>query len=598
MSKSNKIFNSIPVDIPGRSGFDLSHEVLSSAMTGAVVPLTHFELCPGDSVSMGSLLKVTMPPFAVPFMGRIDAELTAAFIPYRLLWKNWQSFITANSGVNKDKYTALFRYDAGTHSMIPNVVSGNNSPSGPSTGISLQQFNIPVSVPLVDVNPADPSNDYLSEDASERLMGPGSLADYLGVHTGMTVSDRQEIINSGLSNLYKFEVSALPFLAYHKFCDDWIIDENNMKPFFPKPVYNFYNDVENEGGETPDLIRLLPYFEPNPGSTIYSLGRVGQRESEVDNGYPYDTALQLGQLRQRCWPKDYFTTATTRPQAGADSSVYFDIPMVEQEYSSGSFTIAQLRAANSLQKWLERNGIAGTDYGSQILAHFGVTPPDATLNRSVLLGSVRTPVYVGSVENNTGTGGSSGTSSPYGNVLGAAAGFGSGASDGSLIDNFTAHEHGIIMVFFTLIPHSYYNGGIERQMTHKYLGDFAWPEFANIGDQPIYTYELTHGEKLQDVNPTDPNSIFGYQQRYVEYKHMLDKVTGLVQDGESLQAFALQRGFLGNPALGRNFLTIPTAFLDQVAGVSSAVSQFSCMIDAYFDCRVVRTLPEYSLPHL
>lgn len=96
MSKLNKIFNSIPVTIPDRSGFDLSHESIGTATTGTVIPVTHFEVLPGDTISMGSMLSVSLPPFAVPFKGRIDAELTAAFIPYRLIWSGWQNFITQN----------------------------------------------------------------------------------------------------------------------------------------------------------------------------------------------------------------------------------------------------------------------------------------------------------------------------------------------------------------------------------------------------------------------------------------------------------------------------------------------------------------------
>lgn len=244
---------------------------------------------------------------------------------------------------------------------------------------------------------------------------------------------------------------------------------------------------------------------------------------------------------------------------------------------------------------MERNNIAGTEYGDQIMAHFGVRPPDAVLNRSILLGSVRTPVYVGSVENNAGIGesGASGTSSPFGNVLGAAAGFGSAQDKGSLVDGFTAKEHGIIMVFFTLIPHAYYNSGVDRQLLHKGYGDFAWPEFANIGDQEIRTGELT---VEGSISPT--SAPFGYNQRYSEYKFIGDRISGLLRDGESLSVYALQRGFEVVPELGKEFLTIPEDFLDQVFAAGIDVSGFSCMIDAYFDCKALRILPEYSLPSL
>lgn len=573
MSKSNKIFNSVPVPVPERSGFDLSHEVLTTARTGTVIPITHMEVLPGDTISMGSMMKVTLPPFAVPFMGRIDAELTAAFIPNRLLWNGWQSFITNNNGVNTAGNTAPFVHDEDGN-LIPGNVAGRS--------------NVPICVPLVDGFSAQYAES--SDGKTWRCTGPGSLASYLGFKDVPDLPGRS------------LPISALPFLAYHKFCDDWIRDENIMKPFFPKIFDTLYwtNDANSYVRPSIPNVHLLPFVNGDLNSvhTPFSLndGDEGRNEYTYPN-LPYNGSLAIGRLRQRCWSKDYFTTATTRPQAGADSQVLFNVSgtadLVDGAVSgSGGFTIATLRAANSLQKWLERNNIAGTEYGSQILAHFGVTPPDAVLNRSLLLGSVRTPVVVNSVENTSNAEAAS-TKNPYGSVLGSAAGFGSGFDKGSLVDNFTAKEHGFIMVFFTLIPHQYYNSGIERSLLHRYIGDFAWPEFAGIGDQPVFNSELSaNNAELPELG------VWGYQQRFVEYKHKLDVVSGLLQDGESLSAYALQRGFESVPALGSEFLEIPDNYLDQVLGVSEEVGGFGCIVDAYFDCKAVRCLPEYSLPHL
>lgn len=546
MSFLNKVFQSIPVKIPDRSGFDLSHEVLSTARTGTVVPITHFEVLPGDTISMGSLMKVTLPPFAVPFMGRIDAELTAAFIPNRLLWQGWQSFITRNDGINTSGHTPS---EAGSH--------------------------VPFVVPTV--NPWD--------NANRPYVEPGSLADYLGwKYNPSSVTGVNPI-------------SALPFLAYHKFCDDWIRDDNNMKPFFPK----VYLREDNTQISTTLMPHYLPYVSGylNQGDNVLpnlSLAPLAGSDSYND----FDATIGLGSLRQRCWAKDYFTTATTRPQAGAAASVMFDT-----SGDSGMFTVSTLRAANSLQKWLERNSIAGTEYGDQIMAHFGVRPPDAVLNRSILLGSVRTPVYVGSVESNSSPGGASTDTffdvnyyskgrNPFGNVLGSAAGFGSAADKGTLIDDFTVKEHGFIMVFFTLIPHAYYNTGYNRSLKHISYGDFAWPEFANIGDQEILMNELT-------TSPSAQNQIFGYNQRYSEYKFLPDRISGELSEQGSLvglSVYALQRGFGSAPALGKQFLEIPTDFLDDVLALDEAVMKFGCMVDAYFDCQALRVLPEYSLPSL
>lgn len=553
MSKSNKIFNSIPLSVPDRSGFDLSHEVLTSALCGSVVPVSWCEVLPGDTLSCGSRMKVTLPPFAVPFMGRIDAELTAAFIPYRLLWTGWKNFIMQNTGV---------------------------SPSASSSA------NIITNVPFVSID--------LSEQESQDYLKPYTLANYLGIKANST------------GEQVDFVVSALPFLAYHKFCDDWIRVDEVMKPFFPDSFVNVnFSGSSSAANSLSHQGRLLPFANNvlnGVAPSLLTLLPFNSSDISIINSSPYkdyvDTSLSLNSVRQRCWSKDYFTSATLQPQAGATSSVAFDT-----SGSTGSFSIATLRAANSLQKWRERNNIASPQYDLLQLAHWGVTPPDAALQRSVLLGSVREPVYVGSVDNTTtGTNNSSGTiqdsTNPFGNILGSAAGIGSSTGEGSLIDNFEAKEYGIVMFFFSLIPHAYYSTGVPRQFLHTTFGDFAWPEFANIGDQPISNLEL---------NGLSNNLTFGYQQRYAEYKFMSDFVTGKLGEVNSssgmdnnLSVYALQRSFIGAtaPVLSSQFLEIPTDFLDQVFSVSTAASEFSCLLDAYFDFRALRVLPEYSLPSL
>lgn len=509
--KLNSVFQTAEVPIPDRSGFDLSKEHLLTANVGTVTPVEWFEVLPNDTISMGALCKTTLPPFAVPFMGRIDACIEAFFVPMRILWKGWQSFITQNSG-------------------------------------SQNAVNIPTQVPVID----------LSNESNQAFLGVGSLADYLGFK------------NNGTTSL---SITAMPFLAYHKILDNWYRDQNNVKPFFIK------NPIAAQIGSN------LPVHAADSISSatnqVYPLYPTTQGASSSN---VCDWSLGLGSLRQRSWAKDYFTTMTTRPQAGDAAQITFSTAG-----STGNFTVSDLRAANALQKWLERNNIAGTDYGSQILSHFGVTPPDAVLDKPLLLGQIRDSVYVGSVENNSNAAGET-SDSPFANVLGSAAGFASGMNKGSLIPEFHAKEHGIIMVMYTLVPHAYYNCGIERQLRHTTIGDFAWPEYARIGDQPVYAEELFAGAAS--------SVTVGYNQRYSEYKFRPDKISGLLRENSDLEVYALQRGFDDIPALGKEFLEIPTTYLDQVSNVSTRVSNFGAMVDFYCDTRAIRLLPQYSLPSL
>lgn len=513
--KLNPVFQSVPVKIPDHSGFDLSREHLFTAPVGTLVPAECFEVLPSDIVSMGAMHKVTFPPFAVPFMGRVDACLEAFFVPARILWKGWQPFISQNMGVQ-------------------------------------DSARVPSRVPLVDFSVA----------ANLPYLSNGSLADYLGMrsHASTTRS-----------------VSAMKFLAYHKICDNWYRDQNNVKPFFMKFPFGGTTGFSEalaahaiDSFSTPSEVVTLPLYP-----TTYS-------GAQVNN---VDLSIGLGSLRQRSWAKDYFTTMTTRPQAGDAAEIRFST-----SGSTSAITVSDIRAASALQKWLERNNIAGTDYGSQILAHFGVVPPDAVMDKPVLLGQDRQSVYVGSVENNSTAEGADSRNNPFGSSLGSAAGFGSSLGKGSLIPEFHVKEHGFIMVMFSVVPHAYYDTGIERENTHIGVGDFAWPEYAHIGDQPVYAEEL--------FNEAASSLTIGYNQRYSEYKCRIDKISGILHDDDLLGVYALKRGFTGVPALGKEFLEIPQNYLDQVSTADYEVSQYGAIVDCFFDTRCIRVLPEYSLPSL
>lgn len=519
--KLNSVFQTATVPIPDRSGFDLSREHLLTAKVGTITPVECIEVLPNDTFSMGCMAKTTLPPFAVPFMGRIDACIEAFFVPSRILWKGWQSFITQNNGTY------------------------------PSSGTG---YNTPLQVPTID----------LSDSSNQSYLGVSSLADYLGFK------------NNGTTTL---SINAMPFLAYHMICDHWYRDQNNVKPFFIKSPATTFNSAIF----LPHIINSVT--NPATNAVVLPLSPTTASNTNIDS--LADWSIGLGSLRQRSWAKDYFTTMTTRPQAGDAAQITF-----ATSGSTGNFTVADLRAANALQKWLERNNIAGTDYGSQILSHFGVTPPDAVLDKPLLLGQSRDSVYVGSVENNANVDANSvaGTANPFGYTLGSAAGFASGMNQGSLIPEFHAKEHGYIMVMYSLVPHAYYNSGIERQLRHTTIGDFAWPEYARIGDQQVYAEELWAGAAS--------STTVGYNQRYSEYKFRPDKISGLLRDGESLDVYALQRGFTSTPALGKDFLEIPTNYLDQVSNVMTQVSDFGAIVDFYCDTRAIRLLPQYSLPSL
>lgn len=498
----------VPVEMPNRSGFNMSHSNSFTGTTGTLVPVLCEELLPNDTVSLGSQLQVQLPPMVTDFYGRVDFVLEAFFVPNRLCWGGWQDFITHP--------TASPQYPEGTPSRAK-----------------------PLAVPSFKFD-----SDYDVEVSS--------LLHFL---------DYGEFFSSSSSG----RASVLPCLAYHRIWDDWYRDSRIQAPLFYRPDRDVFSSVN-------DILRSMPYISSDSGNS-YMLTPT----STFSGGHRFDW------LRQRNWVKDYFTSASPLPQAGNASEVKFDVNVVAE---TGAFSISTLRAANSLQKWMERNNIAGYRYSDQIYAQFGVYPSDAIMDRCLYLGRSVQTVYNKSVYDTTSD--SLAKKGANSQVLG----------EGSLIDTFTATEHGFLMVLASLVPRPVYGSGCERSTRRISVGDFAFPLLAGMGDQSIYVSELTG-------RVSDDDKTFGYTDLYAEYKYRNDKVHGLLRDTPldgSLSSYALQRSFTSQgdftPELGSEFLLIPTDFLDQVQVVSTSVQGYTYWAEIYFPFKKVSTLPAYSQPTL
>lgn len=506
MSHTSKIFNKIPIDVPNRSGFDMSFENLLTLTCGTLVPVLCEEVLPNETYNIGHLSQLTLPPLAANAFGRIDLRFEAFFVPNRILWQGWQNFWTM--------------------------------PANNPYGVSVVR---PETVPTFTV---------LSTDTNfQRFFERGSLADYLGykIPTGK--------LNATLNG------SLLPFLAYHKIYDDWY---RNSK--IQNPVYVNKTGVPNEVSFSP--WNAKSYITTSSGKSLLGDG------------------VSVFSLRQRNWAKDYFTTASLYPQASGDiigSSVELDTAG-----DSTQLSIAALRSANVLQRWLDRNNVAGERYADQIKAHYGVLPSDALLDRPILLGGDTVGIYNRSVYATSQTGSSE--KNPFAGNVGSAGASAQGFKDGQLVDNFKSTEHGYIIVLASIVPHAYYSTGIRRQLLHTKIGDFAIPLLQGLGMQDIKTKELAYV-----LGSTD--TIFGYQQQYAEYKYHDDEVHGLLTDGESLDAFALQRTFVDAPELGSEFLEIPKNYLDQITVATSELGSVA-WLDCYVSMKKVSPLSEYVIPTL
>jgi|BioPla2DNA2_1021312.scaffolds.fasta_scaffold09119_5 hypothetical protein len=544
----SNLSKTVPIKVQKRSGFDKSFRNLLTTKCGTLTPLMCDEVIPNTTVNLKLALSAQLPPLASETYMNVNLKTEAFFVPTRLLMFGYERILNGETSVKV-------------------VVDG------------MQKLTT-VRAPIIST-----SEGYAFMQ-SQGLIGPGSLADYLGVRS----------MADAPTDAW---VTAFPFLAYHLIWDTWYRNPYIQKSCFDDGVFN--TETGYEFGK-------MQWFMPNE-----EFGYFGTLASKLRDSH------FIGRLRQRNFGMDYFTTATQTPQRGdaqrvsfmlgsgkveidgsllsslpaGSSGLYGDLDMSGSIPRSG-FTIASLRAANSLQMFLERNNIAGTRLVDYVKAHYGANLKDSVAQRPVYLGSASMPVYSKGIYQ-TADAGTAATNNPFVSV---GARYGHAYAEGTdfIINNFTADEPGYIMVLTSLVPEVTYSDGMSRYLT-RYIGaetrgDMADPLLQGVGPQPIYAYEFgnLYGSTYDD-------QIFGYTDRFADWMIRHNELHGLLRDGESLESFALQRGgsFF---QIADGFLKIPTDYMDQVSAVSEDISNYGVWIDSYLDYKVVMPLARFSVPSL
>lgn len=375
-----------------------------------------------------------------------------------------------------------------------------------------------------------------------------------------------------------YECSALPYLAYHCIYDSWYRNPQVQTPVFCRILPT---------GDIPSIVSSAPWrmFNSIQSSAGLNAPRVLSSESA---DVVFTDGVRLTDFRQRNFGFDYFTQATPSPQLGT-------APVIT--ISGSSLSISQIRAANSMQLFKERNVIAGPREVDIVKARYGVDLSDSVAQRPIYLGSTSFNVYSrGIYQSQNAVGTSVATSNPFASV---GAEYGSVSCNGSdlLIDDFIVREPGYIMVMGSLVPRATYSSGIDIRNRRYITGpddvaEMASPLLQNIGNEPIYQLQLMGLPPAVGSLP-----VFGYVPRFSSWNVMVDEVHGKFCDGEDLSSFLLQRSFTGAVSINSSFLQIPTNYLDQIYAVSSDKG-FGYWCDVMFDYRVSNCLSDFAVPSL
>lgn len=247
-------------------------------------------------------------------------------------------------------------------------------------------------------------------------------------------------------------------------------------------------------------------------------------------------------------------------------------------------TINQLRQAFQIQKLYERDARGGTRYTEIIRSHFGVLSADARLQRPEYLGGGSTPININPVAQTSGTG-ISDQDTPQGNL--AAFGTATVINHG-FVKSFT--EHCLIIGLVCVRADYTYQQGLNRMFSRSTRWDFYWPALSHIGEQAVLTKEI------YAQATSDDDTVFGYQERYAEYRYKPSLVTGLFRSNATgtLDSWHLAQDFASPPVLGSTFIS-ENPPMERVKAVTS---EPDFLFDSYFDLKCARPMPVYGVPGL
>lgn len=555
----NPLYQSVQRPKVPHSSHPAGGERKLSMNMGMAVPVFCKETLPGDIFKASTELLIKFAPMKAPVMHRIRAYLDYFYVPNYQICKPFDKFIN------------------------PRL----NTPSDP--------------VVLPEIRPYDMN--------SLGAVGEGTLADYLDLPVDQTAYWQSATAEP---------ISVLPFRAYQH-------------------IYNnFFRDQT-----------LQPIEGVDPGDTDLYLMADVDKQGDVANDATSDDLVQLTNmlsLRYSAWKKDYFTSALPTPQAGPDVEIPFTpgrivsdgTPMsftgqdseftpvsgasfayarvdVDQEdnelayvsatndtattapqnrlvYNSGleitneagGISVPALRQLFSLQHFQELQGRGGSRYSEVNYNFFDVKIPDLYVERPVFLGGMYSDVSVGEVLQTSQT-----TTGDTGSAQGYRAGVAS-VYGRSKTFRYRCLMHGFIIGILRVLPEATYMQGVERMWSRKSIFDYAWPQFANIGEQEIYNREIFVDGTADDAK------VFGFAPRYAEYKDSCSHVNGEFRS--SLRYWHFGRYFENRPQLNEDFIKADQISTDPFNVTSDDTDKL--YVHLYTKATSKRPLPYWGTPGL
>ena len=555
--KTNR-FSQIPNSPIQRSVFDRSHDYKTTMDAGYLIPFFVDEVLPGDTFKLRVNAFVRMNTLIAPFMDNVFMDTFFFFVPNRLVWDNWQRFCgeQKNPGDSTDFLIPCLTHFPGNNNIITRFT-------------------------------------------------PGSIFDYMGLPTSTNSPD----------STISFYVNALPFRAYNLIYNEWFRDENLIDSV-PVPTGDGPDDIAiykllKRAKRHDYFTSALPWPQKGPSVDVGLTGNAPI--TGFGEGSTWQFALPSGNSGDwRIYDKDgiknepSLTASSFLPLGATQETLRFEGSSILQALSGKSYsfqngvlthqtgpglmadlsgvsaiTINDLRQAFQIQKFYEKWARGGSRYTETLRVMFNVISPDARLQRPEYLGGTHSRINVVPTAQTSSTDSVSPQSnlSAFGVLGDSAHGF-----------NKSFVEHGYVIGLCCLRADITYQQGLNRMWSRRQLFDFYWPTLAHLGEQVVYNKEI------YAQGTADDNGVFGYQERYAEYRYKPSMITGKLRstDPQTLDVWHLAQKFDSLPKLNKDFIEENPP----IARVIAVQNEPQFFADFWFDLKTSRPMPVYSVPGL
>lgn len=491
----NNIFKHVQAKRPNSNTFDLSHDRKLSCNPGELIPVLMEEAIPGDHWRVKSSLMVRFAPMIAPIMHQVNAYMHFYFVPNRLLWDNWEDFISDGEGGNDESVYPYFNLNA--LGQPGDLFDYLGYPLNTTTDVAVSAMPIAAYNLIWDEY-------YRDQNLQDKV--DVELVDGLNVFVGAPITIKNRAWQ------HDYFTSALPFLQKGP--------EVTLPLGTTAPITADSASITHSSNAITSDVVVADRIT-NIGASPTGTAANGDLGVDVDGDLLLSNSSADGK-------KALDNSANLR----VDTTSWF-ANLAQATASS----INDLRRAFKLQEWFEKNARGGSRYTETIRSHFGVRSSDARLQRPEYIGGSKVPITISEVLQ---TSESNEASTPQGNMAGHGIGYGNSGSASKFCE-----EHGWIVGILSVMPKTAYQDGVPKKYLKFDKFDHYWPSFAHIGEQAIKNVEV-------QVNHADRDGDFGYIPRYSEYKFINSSVHGDFK--ETLDFWHWGRKLPANVALNSQFI--------------------------------------------